>query len=636
VDGPTNGSSAVAFELFGTGAVVTIAPSALADRVRQSLPPAARERPARTGDVAFALDSLSGDGYRVAGPDQEQPIYAAKADDAIARLRAELIEHVALRAPDHVFVRGGAVVMGGRAILLPGEPDAGTASLVAALVRAGATHYADEHVPIDSAGRVHALDSEAPQPPAPIAVIAMLRYREGAQLALHDRSTDDAILGLLRHAQAADGRPEFALRAARAAAKQALVLEGHHDGADAAAATLIERLARLPREGPQPQRELPPKMQFVSLVLELEGELVELGRKLDEAGVEAVLLNGDEVRPALAHGFAFSFSALIEVPPAQVPRALGTMESAGWQRLSSEGQARYFRRGVVVRVVRRRRNIDRGPVAKGRLGFAEPTATVAAGDPKGSLGPVPFDPGGARQGGLIPAARQYAAEALTALDTLRLRTRERDFHGRPIQHGPGVFGFEPIAEKHADAILARLPSPPTDVRVVEVGTATGVVALSVAKTRPDVDILATDVSLRALGWARRNRRRFGVRNVRFAHGSLLAPVPAAWRGRVQAVAANLPLALPALSVELNGVAGWPMGTATGPGADGLGLIRALARDARGVLAPGGHLHLQVNGQHGPWLAPYLDELGYEVEIPADAAKRGTIEIAAHWPGPARS
>jgi len=105
---------------------------------------------------------------------------------------------------------------------------------------------------------------------------------------------------------------------------------------------------------------------------------------------------------------------------------------------------------------------------------------------------------------------------------------------------------------------------------------------------------------------------------------------------VAAIAANLPLALPAMSVELSGVLGWPVGTATGPGADGLGLIRALARDARHVLQPGGRLHLQLQGQHGPWLAPYFDELGYEAEIPADAAKRGTIEIAARWPGPARS
>jgi len=630
----TNEASVVAFEALGTGAVVAISPEPLAERVRQCLPPGARERRARAGDAAFALDTKPGDGYRVASPDKE-PFHARDADEAIDRLRTELVEHVALHAPDHLFVRGGAVAMGGRAIVLPGEPEAGTSALVAALVDAGATHYADGYVPIDPGGRVHPLADEGPRSSAPVAVIAVLTTREGGRLALHDQTTDDAVLTLLNRAQGADERPEFALRAARAAAKHALALAGERDRAEEAAAALIERLSRLPPGGPQPQRELPPKMQFVSLVLELEGELAELAKKLEAAGVHAALLNGDEVRPALAHGFAFAFAAEIEVAPDQVPRALGTLESAGWQRMRSTGEARYFRRGVIVRITRRRGS-NRGSVAKGRLGFAEPAVKVAGGAPKESLGPMPFAAPGSRQGGLISAARQYAADAATALDTLRLRTRERDFHGLPMQHGPGVFGFETIAEQHVDAILDRLPTEGTNIRFVEVGTATGVVALCVARERPDLEVLATDVSFRALGWARRNRRRIGVRNVRFAQGSLLAPVQASWRGRVAAIAANLPLALPAMSVELSGVLGWPVGTATGPGADGLGLIRALARDARHVLQPGGRLHLQLQGQHGPWLAPYFDELGYEAEIPADAAKRGTIEIAARWPGPARS
>ena len=82
---------------------------------------------------------------------------------------------------------------------------------------------------------------------------------------------------------------------------------------------------------------------------------------------------------------------------------------------------------------------------------------------------MPFAPPGSRQGGLIGAARQYVAEAATELDTLRLRTRERDFHGLPMQHGPGAFGFETIAEQHVDAILGRLPSKGTNIRFVEVG-----------------------------------------------------------------------------------------------------------------------------------------------------------------------
>ena len=58
-------------------------------------------------------------------PAEKEPFHARDADEAIDRLRTALVEHVALHAPDHVFVRGGAVAMGGRAIVLPGEPEAG-------------------------------------------------------------------------------------------------------------------------------------------------------------------------------------------------------------------------------------------------------------------------------------------------------------------------------------------------------------------------------------------------------------------------------------------------------------------------------------------------------------------------------
>jgi release factor glutamine methyltransferase len=230
---------------------------------------------------------------------------------------------------------------------------------------------------------------------------------------------------------------------------------------------------------------------------------------------------------------------------------------------------------------------------------------------------------------VIVEALTLSAEALTVLDTLRLRTQERAFRGIPVQYGPGVHTFEATTERLVDALLTRLPDGRSPLRVIDVGTGAGVVALSVARERPEVEVLATDVSLRALGWARRNRSRLGLRNVRLAQGSLLAPVPKGWRGRVTAIVTNPPMARPATAVERE-IQDWPVGTATGPGADGLGLVRALARDARGVLAPGGFLLMRMLSMQGPWIAGYLEELGFEAEIPT--AESGAIEVAARWPG----
>jgi methylase of polypeptide subunit release factors len=89
------------------------------------------------------------------------------------------------------------------------------------------------------------------------------------------------------------------------------------------------------------------------------------------------------------------------------------------------------------------------------------------------------------------------------------------------------------------------------------------------------------------------------------------------------------MALPAHAVELRARFDWPVGTATGPGADGLGLVRALALQARDVLAPGGHLHVEILGHQGPWIEKYLNELGYEAEIPSTGSY---VNVAARWPG----
>jgi release factor glutamine methyltransferase len=379
---------------------------------------------------------------------------------------------------------------------------------------------------------------------------------------------------------------------------------------------------------PPPGPAQPPAIQFVRLVLEIEGELVQLSKTLEAAKVHAVLRNGDEVRPAVAHGGAFAFAAALEVPRAEVPRTLGVMEAAGWRRLPGADDARYIRGGMIVRV-RPGHRPDPNTIAKGRFGFLEPTAHVGDGKPQGSPAPAPLDPGGPLRTGIGGAVLQAGAEALTVLDTLRLRTKERDFHGVSVQYGPGVFEFQPLTEPHVELVLSRLPPAGEDVRFVEVGTGTGAVALSVARARPDAQVLATDVSLRALGWARRNRRRLGLRNVRLAQGSLLAPVPRAWRGHVTTIAANLPLGPPRAAIELHVTGGWPIGTATGPGADGLGLMRALARDARDVLAPGGYVHLQLQDMQSEWIAAHFEELGYQTEEPREGH---IFELTARWPG----
>ena len=70
-------------------------------------------------------------------------------------LESDLRLFVAELATHRVFVHAGVVGWKGQAIVIPGRSYSGKSTMVAELVRAGATYYSDEYAVLDSRGRVH-------------------------------------------------------------------------------------------------------------------------------------------------------------------------------------------------------------------------------------------------------------------------------------------------------------------------------------------------------------------------------------------------------------------------------------------------------------------------------------------------
>ena len=85
--------------------------------------------------------------------------------------------------------------------------------------------------------------------------------------------------------------------------------------------------------------------------------------------------------------------------------------------------------------------------------------------------------------------------------------------------GPEVLIPRPVTEALVEAALALIPSA---ARVIDVGTGSGCIALSLAAERPDATVFATDLSSAALAVARGNATGLGLR-VRFVRGDLLEP-----------------------------------------------------------------------------------------------------------------
>ncbi len=115
------------------------------------------------------------------------------------------------------------------------------------------------------------------------------------------------------------------------------------------------------------------------------------------------------------------------------------------------------------------------------------------------------------------------------------------FLGRDFLVRPGVFIPRPETELLVEEVVAATGSD-DDGPVVDMGTGSGCLAVSLALARPGSDVYATDCSLSALRLAGDNARRHGVdRRIRLVHGDGLAPLSGhVGAGTVSVIVSNPP------------------------------------------------------------------------------------------------
>lgn len=171
-------------------------------------------------------------------------------------------------------------------------------------------------------------------------------------------------------------------------------------------------------------------------------------------------------------------------------------------------------------------------------------------------------------------------------------TGVREFMGIPFAVAPGVLVPRPETEILVEWAIAWLQSHPA-ASVVDVGTGSGAIAVSVAANLPphwQGSIVAVDISETALDVARRNVREQGLASrVELVHGSLLS-----WRHEpVDLILANLPYLQPD-QIDGNRMVSAEPRLALDGGDDGLDLIRQLLDDAPRILAPGGAIGLEID------------------------------------------
>lgn len=189
-------------------------------------------------------------------------------------------------------------------------------------------------------------------------------------------------------------------------------------------------------------------------------------------------------------------------------------------------------------------------------------------------------------------------------------TGRRDFYGHSFLVNEQVL----VPRPESEAILAILDELAQDYHlstVLDVGTGSGCLAISIKLAHPDLAVSACDISESALLVARRNAARLlpSGQQIKFYQSDLLSGLPVS--SRFDLIVANLPYLSPGqdgLSPEL----AYEPAIALYAGDDGLSLIKQLIATAPARLTPGGYLLLEMDTDQIETVASYATGYRYQV------------------------
>lgn len=181
-------------------------------------------------------------------------------------------------------------------------------------------------------------------------------------------------------------------------------------------------------------------------------------------------------------------------------------------------------------------------------------------------------------------------------EPLQYVTGEMPFRHIVLKCGPGVLIPRPETEILVDCVLEYIDKQDGPQHVLEIGTGTGCISLSIAGERPGTTVVATDISPDAIALATRNREALGCEDVvEIVHTDIAEGVEGADKAVFDVLVSNPPY-IPSAIVDTlpREVGGFEPRLALDGGQDGLDVFHRIVQTAEVALREGGLMAFELH------------------------------------------
>jgi release factor glutamine methyltransferase len=204
------------------------------------------------------------------------------------------------------------------------------------------------------------------------------------------------------------------------------------------------------------------------------------------------------------------------------------------------------------------------------------------------------------------------------IDTFKALVAKREL-GHPVSHLVGIREFWSLELEVNNSTLIPRPDTetlvekalsldlPTDAKMLDLGTGTGAIALSLASEQPNWQVTAVDFSEQAVALAKRNQQKLALNNVTVLHSNWFSAVP---NQQFDLIVSNPPyIDEQDEHLSQGDVRFEPMSALVAPD-NGMADIKVIIEQARQYLAPNGYLLIEHGYQQALLLQEFFAQMAY--------------------------